>query len=441
MTEIRAQRAKTSSSLLFDPIWILFCIALLLRILWASVANPYEQHDPHKHLPALFSVLQLQSPVIDAGPYYYAIVAIASLPLVGLLKLGLLNEKQFLTLATAWSGALLQGVFMYGCLLLARRLRFRADAQFVFVALCTFFPPLQRSFGMLRPENLIAAGSPYVCALFVSLWRGTSISCSGAGLIVVMAAQKISGLFLVAGLTASTVVFRPKLIIWRRSALLICAALVALFVGQRVATGYWFFETEWFADPHYYQTTPTIDLFLRFNPLAAWQRPFRNAHKDSMLNILLIDMFGDYWRYGIDHSSVPNHPKWRLFRARLGIVSAIAFVCFYFSGLFALARQPAPYLKERRLLSAIFFVGPAMLVLATLNGYAAEKFDIIKWEYILPFVPLLMIPSAHLLDTSLYWQKRWLVTGVGSVIISAGVFQSIHLYNRNLWDVPIPLPW
>src|SRR5262249_9856111 len=263
MTEIRAQRAIASSSLHFTPIWILFGIALLLRILWASVANPYDQHDPGKHFPALFSVLQLKIPAIDTGPYYYAIVAIASLPLASLLKLGLLNEKQFLTLATAWSGALLQGVFMYGCLLLARQLRFRADAQFVFVALCTFFPPLQRSFGMLRPENLITAGAPYVCVFYVSLWRGTSISRSGAVLIVLMAAQKISGLFLIAGLTASTVLLRPGLIRLRGSALLICTALAALFVGQRVATGYWFFETEWFANPHYYETAPTIDLFLR----------------------------------------------------------------------------------------------------------------------------------------------------------------------------------
>src|SRR4029079_13380321 len=195
----------------------------------------------------------------------------------------------------------------------------RADAQIMFVALCTFFPPLQRSFGMLRPENLITAGAPYVCASFVSLWRATSISRSGAMLIVLLAAQKISGLFLIAGLTASTVVWRPDLIRLRiRSAMLICTVLAALFLGQRVATGYWFFESEQFANPNY-QTAPTISLFFKFNPLAAWQQPFRNAHKDSMLNILLIDMFGDYWRYGIDQASLPTSLEWRLFRARLGI--------------------------------------------------------------------------------------------------------------------------
>jgi len=419
----------------------MFGIALLLRILWASVADPFGQHDSHKHLPALFSVLQLKIPAIDTGPYYYAIVATVSLPVAAFLKLGMLNDKQFVIFATAWSGVLLQGVFMCGCLSLARQLRFRADAQIMFVALCTFFPPLQRSFGMLRPENLITAGAPYVCASFVSLWRATSISRSGAMLIVLLAAQKISGLFLIAGLTASTVVWRPDLIRLRiRSAMLICTVLAALFLGQRVATGYWFFESEQFANPNY-QTAPTISLFFKFNPLAAWQQPFRNAHKDSMLNILLIDMFGDYWRYGIDQASLPTSLEWRLFRARLGIAAAIVFVCFYLCGLFSLARQHAPYLKERMLLSALFFVGPTMLALATLPGYAGEKFDIIKWEYILPFVPFLMIPCAHLLDTSLSWQKRWLVTGAASIILSIGVIQSIHLYIHKLWDVPLPLPW
>jgi hypothetical protein len=82
------------------------------------------------------------------------------------------SDKTFVTLAVAWSSIVFQSLYMYGCLLLARRLRFRLDAQLLFVSLCTFFPPIQRSLAMLRPENLILTLTPYVCVYSLAVWHG-----------------------------------------------------------------------------------------------------------------------------------------------------------------------------------------------------------------------------------------------------------------------------
>jgi hypothetical protein len=168
---------------------------------------------------------------------------------------------------------------------------------------------------------------------------------------------------------------------------------------------YWFFESEQFASPGY-QTPPKLELFTNFDPARAWQQPFRNEHKDSMLNILFIDMFGDYWRYGIDHYAANNNLEWRRFRARFGIVAATLFLASYVAGIAALAAAMIrPTAAEDRLrsaertaLSVVFFVGILMLMIATLPGYAGEKLDITKWGYIAPFVPSFVIPPTHLVD-------------------------------------------
>jgi hypothetical protein len=262
------------------------------------------------------------------------------------------------------------------------------------------------------------------------------------GIAVLMAAQKVSGLFLVAALGAATFAFVPGPLrvrlqeIWR-PVLLMCAALAVLFTLQHLATGYWFFENRQFANPNY-QARPRVELFINFDPIRAWQEPFRNNHRDSMLNILFIDMFGDYWRYGIDHYRLTDAPNntvaWRLFRARFGILTSALFLTFYATGAFVLIAslsggrtvEDRTTFRERSVLSVLFFSGILMLVIATLPGYAEGKFDIIKWEYIQPFVPLLMIPPASLLDQASIGWPRWIAAlGLVSIVVLS-MIQSIR---------------
>jgi hypothetical protein len=95
-------------------------------------------------------------------------------------------------------------------------------------------------------------------------------------------------------------------------------------------------------------------------------------------------MFGDYWRYGIDHyahtHAANNNLEWRRFRARFGIVAATLFLASYVAGVAALAAAMIrPTAAEDRLrsaertaLSLVFFVGILMLMIATLRGYAGS---------------------------------------------------------------------
>ncbi len=433
---------------------VLVCLAMLavavaLRLHTASWYDPYMQHDPNMHFSALVDIVHLRFPHGYNGPYYYLAVALLSAPFSAAFDLGVIGKLAFLKTATVLSNTIFLAVYLYGCLLLARRLGFRFYTQFAFVALCLFFPPIQRSLSMLRPENLLLALSPYVCVYAMAFWRGQQFGKSSAeratvwpavGLLILMAAQKISGMFFAAGLGGAVLAFIPGTLpqriarLWR-PAVVLCTVAVVLVLLQRVVCGAWFFSGGQ-ADWPDYQATPTARIFLNVDPVGAWRNPFRDNHADSMADILMIDMFGDYWRYGIDHyanKEAGNTVAWRLARARFGLVITWLYIVLYAAGVIALLwslrrAQGGQRLQvcERLMLAALFYIGLVMLGSATVVGYNARKFDIIKWEYIGMFIPFLMIPVAHLLDAMPGGRVRKGVLGAVAIVVAAGIVQSIH---------------
>ncbi len=83
--------------------------------------------------------------------------------------------------------------------------------------------------------------------------------------------------------------------------------------------------------------------------------------------------------------------------------------------------------RERLSFSLIFFLGFAVLILASLTAYKPSKFDTIKWEYIVFFMPFAMIPLSHLANKpgNRYWNVA--VKTVLMFLVLAGIVQSIAL--------------
>ncbi len=443
--KLKLEATERSRVIVFTVFLLL--VAVAIRVHWATWLDPFTQQDAGAHLPALDSASKLHFKTDYNAPYYYLVVSLLSAPLSVLYHLQFISNRTFFTLATLWSGLILQASYMYGCFMLARHLRYSLSAQFLFVALCTFFPPIQRSLAMLRPENLILALTPYVCIYFLLTWRVLNDDIDffklpfvppALCLSILIAAQKISGLFLLVGLALITLLkypgslFNRVLGLWRAAAL-ICIALAVLIVLQRALTGHWYLDNIQYYKPDF-QTPPHLSLFTTFDPVLAWYVPFRNTHKHSMLNILLIDMFGDYWRYGIDHHAAPDQDlSWRLFRARTGMIAASLFIACYLMGALALMRVVAGkqldhLASERAPLSLLFLLGPCLLVLASFAGIHAGKFDIIKWEYITPFIPFMMLPLVGLYElSSLRLAASVPVTIVLWLLVSAGIAQSVRI--------------
>lgn len=425
-------------------------IAALIHFYAAWWFDVGRQHDMAKHYAVLKGVVNFEAFASYNAPYYYVFTAFISAPFAALYRMHFINDATFMWLSVVWSGFILLLAYAFGCFVLARTFRFTLTEQFFFVSLCIFLPPIQRSFAMLRPENLILALIPFVCIFLIAWWRairdGVPVMCfrnryPALCMMGLIAAQKATGMALVGALwsflflfTPGTMLFRCQLLI--RPTLILIAIVLSLVAVDKTVSGISLFEhpANNRAD---YQARPDLSVFTSFDPAAAWATPLRDNQARSMANILFTDLFGDYWRYGILQNNGQS-PEWNVFRSRVGIIASaifaalftvsLAFIVLSFFGTTA-RRQ---VLNERMVFSMLFFLGITILIAAGAAYYKPSKFDTIKWEYIIMFVPFMMIPPIHLLSKCRGALRRLVVIPVLSVIVFFAILQSIWISPNAL---------
>jgi len=392
---------------------VLITILHLYTVSWFDITR---QHDPMKHLLVLLGIVNFEPYSSYNSPYYYMFVGLLSSPFAALYKMHLIDSITFFWLAVIWSSFIFKIFYFVSSLILAQTLRFRFNEQFLFATFCFLIPPIQRSLSMLRPENLILVLTPLVCALLIKWWRGYRngvpiMNFPNAYLILVIlaliSAQKISGMILVGLLIICAFIFmggswlsRVQTVV--RPSLIFVGILVALLSIDKFSDGLSIFEHHAY-ERSQYSSIPEISAFTKINLKKAWDNPLRDHHADSMINILLIDLFGDYWQYGIlqDHG---QPEKWNIFRARVGIGISIVFVSLYaisfilMMALFLTRKKKSLLDYEKLALSSIYFFGIITLIITALEIYNPSKFDTIKWEYIVMYIPFMMIPIIHLLS-------------------------------------------
>ena len=421
---------------------IVAIVAALVHFYAAWWFDVTRQHDPSKHYAVLDGLANLEAFRSYNAPYYYLLVAFVSAPMIALYRMHLIGDAAFMSLSVAWSGFVLLTAYILGSFALARVLRFRSTEQFFFVALCVFLPPVQRSFSMLRPENLILTLTPFACALLISWWRAMRNGVPAMrfpalypvlGIMGLIASQKITGTLLVGALWFFLFLFTPGSLAarvrqLRHPALILIAIILALVFIDRSTTGVSIFEHPASSRADY-QRKPKLSVFTTFDPVKAWETPLRNSQAGSMANILLVDLFGDYRGYGILQDKGQT-AKWNVFRSRVGIVGAAIFAVVYLLSLGVMflplvrSTRGNPILRERAVLAALFFLGFVILIAASTTQYNPNKFDIIKWEYIIMFVPFMMIPPIHLLSKCNMVLKRALLFPALSILLCFAVLQS-----------------
>jgi hypothetical protein len=417
---------------------------------WFDITH---QADPYFHHAYVIAIVNLQGFEYYAAPYYYLVVALLSSPLAALSRFHLIDGPAFLALAAMWSNTVLLVLYAFGCMALARHLRFRPSERLIYVGLCCFVPIVERAFSFLRPENLILMLAPWATIFILICWRAMRFSVPGlrnpafwpaVASLGVMATQKMSGLAMVGGLgILSVLLMRGPLV--RRLAWLWRPATVLTVVVVLLATVHWLYSGIWFFEHPVYEPwrvniSAPLSVFTNFDPVAAWDNPFRNTHKESMWNILFIDLFGDYWEYGYANLGsegafgVPL--EWKLYRARFGILASGVFVLLYtlsvmvllLSALRIRGNARPDVIDERAALSGLFFLGLIIFVLSALAGlYHPGKGDIFKWEYIVMFVPFMMLPIPHLLQSTENRAARRAIAVVAVLIIVCSVLQSMWL--------------
>jgi hypothetical protein len=420
-------------------------VTVAVRIWNAVVYDFRQQHDMQVHIAYLRDLAGGHLPATYNAPWYYVLTCVLASPVIAACRLLDTSERTLLHAAVGVSGTALFLAFMAGCLALGRELGFGASGARWYALLVCAFPVVARTFNMVRPENLLLTLTPWTLLLLLRAapaavartgwairgWRLWTVS-AALGLMV---AQKIGGLALAATAPAFLAVGAPgappgryvrsALEIWTAAA----AVAVMLIAAQWVVAGTVPFRHDRGADPMF-RSAPA-SFFWHLDPVSAWQHPFRDWHRGSMPEILLIDLYGDYWRAGFDEPGLHRSDRARVARARFGIVASVWFLLLWTGSLVVLqARRVARPGQASLGLALTAAAALPLLASATYLGAAALRFyapvdgDIAKWEYIVWVFVFLPIPIVQALS-SLDGRPGRLARAALLACAAAGCVQSI----------------
>jgi hypothetical protein len=384
-------------------------------------------------------------PTTYNAPWYYLLTCVLASPFIAACRLLGTSERTLLHAAVGVSGTALFLAFMAGCLALGREFGFGASGARWYALLVCAFPVVARTFNMARPENLLLTLTPWTLLLLLRSapasvartgwaipgWRFWTVS-AALGLMV---AQKMGGLTLAATAPAFLAVgapgapphryFRRALQIW------IAAAAVAgmLIAAQWLVAGTVPFHHDRGADPMFRPTPASF--FWHLDPVSAWQHPFRDWHRGSLPEILLIDLYGDYWRAGFDQPGLVQSEGARMARARFGIVASAWFLLLWIGSLAVLQARRVVRPGQASLSLALtaaatlpLLASAAYLGAAALRFYAPVDGDIAKWEYIVWVFVFLPIPIVQALSSLDGQPARWARAAL-LACAAAGCVQSV----------------
>ena len=422
-------------------------VAVAVRIWNAVVYDLRQQHDMHVHIGYLRDLAGGHLPTTYNAPWYYVLTCVVAAPVIAACRLLGTSERTLLHATVAVSGTVLFLAFMAGCLALGRELGFGASGARWYALLVCAFPVVARTFNMARPENLLLTLTPWTLLLLLR-WAPAAVARPGwasagrrfwivSAALGLMVAQKLGGLTLAAAAPAFLVVGAPGAPARRyaRSALQIWIATAAvattLIAAQWLVAGTAPFRHDRGADPMFQSVPPSF--FWHLDPVSAWQHPFRDWHRGSMPEILLIDLYGDYWRAGFDEPGLHRSERARVARARFGIVASVWFLLLWTGSLAVLQARRVVRPGQASLSLALtaasalpLLASAAYLAAAALRFYAPVDGDIAKWEYIVWVFVFLPIPIVQALS-SLDGQPARLARARAALLAcaAAGCVQSV----------------
>ncbi|MBI4872208.1 MAG: hypothetical protein HY814_11650 [Candidatus Riflebacteria bacterium] len=414
-------------------------LAILVRLFNACTYDLLSQHDPKVHLGYLQSLAHGQIPQTYNAPWYYILICALSSPLILVAKLLQLSEFQTAKLAVGFANSVLFCAFVAGMFTLGRELGFALRERLVLTMLSASLPVVTRSFDMVRPENLILALLPWSYVWALRLARAAELgprtrrllllSCASSALIV---AQKLGGLVLLAG-TGLLFAFSGAGGWTRRlraalvPALVTGGLLVSLWGIHCVTSGSSPFRHD---DVNPGRGAPeSWHFFVDFDLPHIWAHPVREEQRKSMLGILFVDLFGDYWQYGYDSGPVRLSESSRLSRARFGMVLSAVFVLAVAAGFVRLlltARRPEGATSGLLRLACLAPVPLSFLFLcaASMRYYYSGDADIVKWEYISWALPLSTLCPTCLVEAT-GRDGRAVPHAAAAVFALAGLAQSV----------------
>tara|TARA_Y100000591_G_C21850208_1_gene711173 strand:- start:2161 stop:3474 length:1314 start_codon:yes stop_codon:yes gene_type:complete len=387
----------------YSPSFIITILLVTLYHIYLSVYyNVENQHDTWLHHWYLVRVMLRDFSLISSeyGIFYYLYVSIFSLITYPLFINEIISAKEGLYLTIKLSNiplVILTIYFLYKTF----KIIIKKDYLICLSILLFFsFSPIQRTFLMARPENLMILISVlifYIC-FKPNLFSKAKIKYFLIFLFFLMITQKVTGFLFILLISSLFALFSNKSReILKIFSISIFFSLIYFLFHYKI-TGIPFYET---SDVRMFGTDVVgiINTYAEFNILYkidlidAWQNPLRDNQWYSMWNILFLDLFGDYWNSGF-YKGDPNIIKLYECKkniARISIINSfllILILCFVALNNLK-SKMIIKSINHNHIidLSVILFLsGIALFFPAALLRLPVETSSIFKWEYISFFI-------------------------------------------------------
>ena len=351
----------SNNSKIYLLLFLVFAIYLISSLNWYDQS---WQFDWGKHKIYFYTFLENNhvSPYIEKAPwwhnvygpwlyFFYFIVFLPFYYLADSLSGSSIYFQDFehaIEYSIRLGNILLYAFYLFGLIKLSKQFGLNKHLEKFFVIL-SFFNPLIFQYSLYAiPENLVLAFFPWLFLIFIDLSNilEQKIKFDSKTLLKIIlylliisfvATQKASALLLICFLFLFLIL---KIKFHINSIINLIFLLLILYISinlisyiSKIFNGYWWWQhpivVHWANNP-----PPMKGFFTNFDIIGIWSDPLRSSQKNSMLGILFVDLFGDYWTYWLNKKELVEVSKInQIFIARTGLILSFFFTLFLFFSL------------------------------------------------------------------------------------------------------------
>ncbi len=379
------------------------------------------QHDAQLHNYPILSILNLNFDKIETpyGLIYYFFVSFFSTFSYPFYKLEILDPRESFYLMVRISNFFLYSFsFLYSYKI--SRVIFK-DAVFISILptiLIFSLAPIHRTFLMARPENLMILFVLISIYLLMKLLNNKKLNKKNYVVLlislIVIGSIKLNGFVYVLYFFTFLLFFYEKNIQILKLCLLTFISIYFYYLIHNNISLMTVYDRPYNIDEAInegkvglFNLGHNLSFFLNFSFIDAWQNTYKHSQAESMLNTLILDLYGDYYGYGIfnylkDDGGFTSKLQTCLIELnRVSLVlSTIFFSLFIVTSLYLSLNFKSILEKDSIILFLFgnFFAGILVLILLTINEYTENINTTYKWEYISFCLASIIYPITYFLN-------------------------------------------
>ena len=271
------------------------------------------QHDAQLHNYPIFHILNLDFDKIETpyGLIYYFFVSFFSIFSYPFYKLQILDPRESFYLMVRISNFFLYSLsFLYSYKISKKIFKNDIFISILPTILIFSLAPIHRTFLMVRPENIIILFVLMSLYFLIKLLKNKNLNKNNYIILLIslflVGSIKLNGFIYVLCFFTFLLFFYEKNIqIFKLSLLVFISIYIYYYIHSHISLltvydrPYNIDEAIKLDKVGLFNLGKDLSLFLNFSFIDAWQNTYKYSQADSMINTLLLDLYGDYYGYGI----------------------------------------------------------------------------------------------------------------------------------------------